>query len=241
VLVTGSSGGIGAAVCRRFADAGSEVTGLDVETAPVGATWTHVTCDLSVPGAAHEAATRVSADKPVTCVVHTAAVQTVAPAGAISSADWHRTLQVNLVAVDEIVGACAESLRASSGSVVVVGSVHGTATTRGMTAYAASKAALAGWVRAAAVDLAPRVRVNGVAPGAVRTPMLEAGLTRRPDDGSPEEALATLAAKTPLGVVAEPEAIAQLIWVLADPATMGFVTGAMLLADGGALALLATE
>ena len=241
MLVTGSSGGIGGAVCRRFLAGGWAVTGLDVNEPPADAGWQHRSCDLGEPGAARTAASEVCAERAVTCIVHAAAVQTVATAGQITADDWRRTLQVNLVAIDEIVGACAESLRAAGGSVVVVGSVHATATTKGMAAYAASKSALTGWVRAAALDLAPHVRVNGVAPGAVRTPMLEAGLVRRPEDGSQQHALATLADKTPLQLIAEPGAIAELVWMLADPVVTGFVTATMLSADGGALAQLATE
>jgi NAD(P)-dependent dehydrogenase (short-subunit alcohol dehydrogenase family) len=110
-----------------------------------------------------------------------------------------------------------------------------------MAAYATSKAALHGWVRAAALDLAPEVRVNGVQPGAVRTEMLTRGLARRPEEGPLERALGTLAAKTPLQRVAEPEDIAQLVNVMLSPAFNRFVTGSILAADGGALLRLGTE
>jgi len=241
VLVTGSSGGIGAAVCRRFAVAGYAVTGVDLAPAPADAAWTHVTCDLSVPGAVGAAGRAATERMPVDAVVHTAAVQVLGSAGRISSEDWSRSLQVNLLAVDELVGACEESLRSRRGSVVAIGSVHAFATTRHMAAYATTKAALGGWVRAAALDLAPDVRVNGIAPGAVRTPMLEAGFARRPGEGSVEDSLRALADKTPLQTVTGPDAIAAMVMSLCDPEVSGYVTGSMVVMDGGALLRLSTE
>ena len=70
-----------------------------------------------------------------------------------------------MVAVDALLSGARESLAANSGSVVVISSVHAHATTGGVTAYATSKAALEGWVRSAALDLGPGIRVNAVAPG----------------------------------------------------------------------------
>ena len=241
VLVTGAAGGIGQAVCTRFVAAGDQVTGLDLADAPAGASWTHVSCDLSVPGAARDAGRTVNERLAVDVVVHTAAVQVLGPAGQVSSEDWARSLQVNLLALDELVGACEHSLRTRHGSVVAIGSVHAFATTRDMVAYATTKAALGGWVRAAALDLAPQVRVNGLAPGAVRTPMLEAGFARRPGEGGVEESLRALADRTPLRTVAAPEAIAAMVATLCDDDVSGYVTGSMVVMDGGALLRLGTE
>lgn len=241
VLVTGSSGGIGAAVCTRFAAAGYQVTGLDIAAPPEQATWTHQSCDLSEPGAARDAARTATSRVPVDVVVHAAAVQFLGSAGQVPSSDWARSLQVNLLALDEVVGACGDSLRERRGSVVAVGSVHAFATTREMVVYATTKAALGGWVRAAALDLAPQVRVNGVAPGAVRTPMLEAGFARRPAEGGIEASLRALADKTPLQAVAAPEAIAAMVATLCDDEVSGYITGSMVVMDGGALLRLGTE
>jgi NAD(P)-dependent dehydrogenase (short-subunit alcohol dehydrogenase family) len=238
VLVTGASGGIGSAVCRRFLAGGWKVTGLDLADPPAEASWTHVRCDLAAAGAARDAANAASATEPVSAVVHAAAVQEMAAAGEADAAAWARTLQVNVVALDEIVGACASDLRTARGSVTALSSVHAYATTRRMAPYATSKAALVGWVRAAALDLAPDVRVNALAPGAVRTRMLEEGFARRPDAGDP---LAELAGKTPLGVVAEPASVAEMVWVLADPHVSGYLTGSTIVLDGGALLRLGTE
>jgi NAD(P)-dependent dehydrogenase (short-subunit alcohol dehydrogenase family) len=178
---------------------------------------------------------------PVGAVVHNAAVQVIGAVGEVSLADWQNTLAVNLLAADVLVGATSASLREHGGSVVVVSSVHAVATTRGMAAYATSKAALEGWVRAAALDLAPQVGVNAVRPGAVDTRMLRDGLVRRPEDGTEEAALAVLAAKVPLGRIIAPEDVARLVVALVDNRSPLPLTGACVTVDGGALLRLGTE
>jgi NAD(P)-dependent dehydrogenase (short-subunit alcohol dehydrogenase family) len=239
-IVTGSSGGIGRAVCSQLLQEGHEVTGID-STLLLAAPWRQIQADLSVGGEAFAAGLRAKAHAPVSHVVHCAAVQILGGAGQVADDVWMATLRVNLLAVDELVRATIDDLKALAGSIVVVSSVHATATTRGMAAYATSKAALHGWVRAAALDLAPEVRVNAVQPGAVRTQMLTRGFERRPEDGSVEEALGLLASKTPLQLVAEPGDIAEVVRVLLSPAFNRFVTGSIIAADGGALLRLGTE
>lgn len=240
VVVTGSSGGIGRAVCALLLGAGHEVTGID-STPILAAPWRQIQADLSVEGETLLAGRRARSHAPVTHLVHCAAVQILGGAGHIDDDVWLATLRVNLLAVDELVRATLEDLRAATGSIAVVSSVHATASTRGMAAYATSKAALHGWVRAAALDLAPDVRVNAVQPGAVRTEMLSRGFSRRPEDGTVDEALRLLAAKTPLNLVAEPADIAEVVRVLLTPEFNRFVTGSIIAADGGALLRLGTE
>jgi NAD(P)-dependent dehydrogenase (short-subunit alcohol dehydrogenase family) len=239
VLVTGSSGGIGRAVCTWLLEQGHAVTGMDRIPLP-GAAWNHLDVDLSEEGAACTAAHHARRTAPVTHLVHSAAIQVLGGAGDVADDDWQASLRVNVLALDELVRACQADLRKARGAVVAVSSVHAVATTRGMAAYATTKAALEGWVRAAALDLAPEVRVNAVQPGAVHTRMLTAGLSRRPDRGTHEERLQILASKTPLERIADPEDIAEVVGFLLQPRSR-FITGGILTADGGALLRLGTE
>ena len=223
--VTGSAGGIGSAVCRRLRGDGYEVVGLDrVASAHADRS---VVCDLGDSAATLRALAEAGdADATsVALVVHVAAEQPLACAGELTAEEWSRTLLVNVVALDLLVGVAREGLRAAGGAVVAVSSVHATATTHGIVGYATSKAALHGWVRAAAVDLGPDVRVNAVAPGAVDTAMLAAGFERWGEDAASRRG--ALEARTPLGRVGTPDDVADAVSWLAGPQS-AFVTGSVL-------------
>ena len=175
-IVTGAAGGIGAAACGALRAAGLAVIGIDRLPSPAA----DVTIQLDLAdGDALSAAVRALTDEyAIAGVVHCAAVQPLGGVGEVSAESWTRALLVNVLAVELVVAACRESLAATRGSVVVVSSVHGRATTPGIVAYATTKAALEGWVRAAALDLAPLVRVNAVVPGAIDTAKLAEGFER---------------------------------------------------------------
>jgi NAD(P)-dependent dehydrogenase (short-subunit alcohol dehydrogenase family) len=239
VVVTGSSGGIGRAVCTMLAKQGHAVTGIDLITLP-SPPWNQIRVDLSKDGAAFSAGCDARKDIPVTHLVHCAAVQVLGAAGQVSDGLWLTSLRVNVLAVDELVRACLDDLRRARGAIVAVSSVHAVATTRGMAPYATTKAALQGWVKAAALDLAPEVRVNAVQPGATRTNMLTAGLARRPGSGSEDQSLHLLESKTPLRFIADPEDIAEAVGFLLGSSSR-FITGSTIVADGGALLGLGTE
>jgi len=112
-------------------------------------------------------------------------------------------------------------------SVVLLSSVNAVIATPTHTAYATSKGAIAQMARVLAVELADiGVRVNAIAPGTVRTAMLDRLEAERPD------ALAKIIDRTPLGRVAEPKEIAGgIAYLLSDEAS--YVTGQTLFADGG--------
>jgi 7-alpha-hydroxysteroid dehydrogenase len=110
-------------------------------------------------------------------------------------------------------------------SVVLVSSSTGHLSGRGYLAYGAAKAALDHAVRLLAADLNPRIRVNAVAPGSIRTEALEV-VAQDP------QLKATLEQHTPLRRIGEPEDVAAAILYLASPAA-SYVTGQVLAVDGG--------
>ena len=112
------------------------------------------------------------------------------------------------------------------GSIINITSAVGRVPGRGFAAYGTVKAALAQYTRLAAMDLNPRVRVNAIAPGSIRTPALE---TVAGDD----RMRTSIEGRTPLHRLGDPDDVAATALFLASDES-SFVTGAVLVADGGA-------
>lgn len=143
------------------------------------------------------------------------------PMGAATPAQWDTLFAVNARAPFFLAQAAAPHLAASGGAIVNLADVYALQPRADLTVYAASKAALLGTTRALAVALAPRVRVNAIAPGAILWP----------DAGVDEELQQALLVRTPLGRTGTPEEIAGVVaWLLRDAA---YVTGQVLRVDGG--------
>jgi 7-alpha-hydroxysteroid dehydrogenase len=119
----------------------------------------------------------------------------------------------------------ADSASRPAGAVINISSVIGRVAGRGYLAYGTAKAALAQYTRLAAADLAPRIRVNAIAVGAVATSALDIVLTDDTLRGQMERA-------TPLGRIADPQEIAAAVLFLASPAA-AYITGKILQVDGG--------
>ena len=237
VIITGAAGGIGAALCERMRHDGYVSIGIDLASSP--AADVDVPLDLRDGDRLTHLGSELAGKYELKAVVHNAAMQPLGGPGDTASAEWWDTLCVNLVAVDALISGTRASLAANDGSVVAVSSVHARATTGGITAYAASKAALEGWVRSAALDLGPQVRVNAVAPGAINTAKLREGFARWGKE-SAEERKALLRERTALGRIGEPEDVAGAVsFLIGDDAR--FVSGAVLVVDGGATARLGSE
>jgi NAD(P)-dependent dehydrogenase (short-subunit alcohol dehydrogenase family) len=230
VIITGAAGGIGQALVRAFEGGGWRVISTDrVPLARDG----HMVGDLSTvasPGdAAGEAlveALRMASGGALKALVHNAAHQVVKPGAEIDPADWQMTLGVNLLAPFWLSRAFLTELEANRGSILAVSSIHAALTKPGFVAYATSKAALSGMVRALAVDLGSKVRCNAIAPAAIATPMLTAGFADRP------AALRCLMNHHPAGRIGTPEDVAAAALFLCSDAA-GFMTGACLDLSGG--------
>ena len=244
ILVTGASGGIGDGIGQAFRAAGWETIGIDRSAPADTSVWTAFhQVDLADPSAI-EALFRTLSAGPceVRTIVNNAAVQVCASTQDTTLDEWDRTMAVNLRAPYLMIRFGLSWMRAAeNASVINISSVHSVATSPSIAAYAASKGGLAALTRAAALDLAPHgIRVNAVAPGAVDTPMLRAGLTRQGDTDA-DEVFARFAASQPVGRVGTPREIGDVVLLLANPETGGFFNGASLCVDGGATCRLSTE
>jgi NAD(P)-dependent dehydrogenase (short-subunit alcohol dehydrogenase family) len=237
VVVTGSAGDIGVAICRRLCHEGFYVIGLDKNSSSDVDLAFQV--DIGDSEELIAIGQRISGEFAIKSVIHNAAVQYVKKAGETSLPQWTEILQVNVVAIDALLSTMLENLSLNRGSVVIIGSVHARATTGGLTAYATTKAALEGWARSAALDLGPNIRVNVVAPGAIDSAKLREGFARWGDESS-EARIEVLKSRTALGRLGTPADVAGAVSFLVGDNSL-FVTGTTLIVDGGATARLGSE
>jgi NAD(P)-dependent dehydrogenase (short-subunit alcohol dehydrogenase family) len=231
-LITGANGGIGAALCAAFANAGYHVIATD-HCADTRLPYAYLPLDLSalprnsslqddvlkwVRHALH--------DHPLRVCVNNAAVQLRGHLEEIEDGEFQRTFDVNVFAPLVLARLLLPLLEAANGSILNIGSIHARATKPGFVSYASSKAALLGLTQALAVDLGPRVRVNAIQPAAVATEMLTDGFSDNP------EGYRQLQRYHPIGRIAEPEEIARMAVFLASPEA-SFVSGAAIDISGG--------
>lgn len=142
----------------------------------------------------------------------------------IPASEWRRLMSINIDGMFYALKAEIPAMLNGGGSIVNIASVMGAVATSGASAYVASKHAVVGLTKAAAVDYAAeRIRVNAVGPGYIETPML---------GGRSSEALAEIGARHPLNRLGKPEEIASLVAFLVSEES-SFITGAYYLADGG--------
>ena len=219
-LVTGAGVRVGNAIARDLARRGWKVAAHYRTHRPRGFAAA-LQADLALAdGPATLAAAFRARFSRLDLLVNAAAAFEALPVEETDAAAFDEQLDLNARAPLLLVKALLPLLRRARGSVVNVADVGGGLVPwRGFAAYAASKAALVRLTECLALDLAPAVRVNAVAPGTVLFPESYPASTRR-----------TLIARIPLGRAGDPSDVAAAIRYLADAP---FVTGAVIPVDGG--------
>jgi NAD(P)-dependent dehydrogenase (short-subunit alcohol dehydrogenase family) len=180
----------------------------------------------------------VAAHGGVDLLAHAAGALRTGPLPELEEADWDLLFDTNAKSCFLLARHVVPAMRARGGGAIVhVASVFAHAASPGSSAYAASKAAVVALTRVMALDHASEgIRVNCVAPGSMRTTMLEAVAAER-SPGDPEAMLAGIGKMHPIGRLIEPDEVARLaLYLLSDDAAA--ITGASYVIDGGRLAQL---
>jgi NAD(P)-dependent dehydrogenase (short-subunit alcohol dehydrogenase family) len=224
-IVTGAAQGLGAAIAAALTAEGARVARTDL-------TGADFELDVTDRASVERAVSQVcDALGEPTVLVNNAGVNRIGPAEELPEERWLEVIGVNLTGAFrccQVVG--ARLLAGGRGSIVNVASISAQVGMPGRAPYCASKSGLVGLTRALAVEWAARgIRVNAVAPGYARTPMvehaLEAGVVSEPE----------VLARTPAGRLAEPADVGNVVAFLAS-SEAAFVTGQTLVVDGGYLA-----
>lgn len=242
-LITGAANGIGAATARRLAKDGYKValfdrlaSGQAVADELGSDTALFIQGDVSRPQDVESGVAKaIKHFGGLDVLVNNAGVSLPKSLADTTTDDWDHLHAINLRALYVGLKAAQAALAASGhGAVVNLASFHAYATIGNFAAYAASKAGVLGLTRSAALELAPHIRVNAVAPGVIHTAMTQLWLDSIPD---PKAALASMIEKQPLGRLGRSEEVAAAIAFLASD-DASFITGATLYVDGGVTARL---
>lgn len=236
VLVTGAAKRIGAAIARTLHASGARVvvhfhhSRAEAEALVAALNRARADSAAAVQGDLLDAASlpRLVVDAAAAfgrldALVNNASTFHATPLGSIGEREWEELMGTNLRAPLLLSQAAAPHLRAARGAIVNVVDIHAERPLRDFVVYTIAKAGLAGLTRSLALELAPEVRVNGVAPGAILWP--EDG--KHFDAGERER----ITGQTPLERVGSPEDVAGAVKYLLFDAP--FVTGQILAVDGG--------
>jgi 3-oxoacyl-[acyl-carrier protein] reductase len=246
-VVTGVGAGIGAAIADIFAATGATVIGLECNPQTLAQSakriaakgneihpiCTDVSSEESVERAFHEI---LSEHSSIDILVNNVGLEYYKDFVEVSVADWELQLAVNLRSVFLCCSRVVPlMIRARKGSIINTASVQAFATTGQTAPYAAAKAGVLGLTRDMARDLGPyNIRVNGICPGCIDTPMMARSLER---NDHADEAKRKMELAIPLKRLGDPREVANVAAFLASDLA-SYVSGISLLVDGGLMAQL---
>ncbi|MEA2289398.1 MAG: 3-oxoacyl-[acyl-carrier protein] reductase [Solirubrobacteraceae bacterium] len=225
-VVTGAARGIGAAIAQRLAADGLAPLLVDLDpaveraAAGLGGGAGAVVADITDP-AGREAVRAAVGDRPLRALVNNAGITRDARIGTMDEAAFRAVIRVNLGGAYELTRALLDAF--ADGGAIVNMSSRAYLANIGQFNYSASKGGLVGLTRALALQLAPRIRVNAVAPGLTASEMTKA---------MPDKVLDKLIASIPAERMAEPAEIAEVVCALVAPGA-SYVTGQVVVACGG--------
>ncbi|SDP35261.1 SDR family NAD(P)-dependent oxidoreductase [Selenomonas ruminantium] len=214
VLVTGGVRGIGKAIANKYRQEGYKVIAPDREE-----------CNLAAENSVEEFIRRYQ-DERIDIIVNNAGVNDVNLIDEITDEELEQMMQVNLISPIRLIRGFARNMKKNNfGRIVNIGSIWAVVSKGGRTVYSATKHGIHGVTKTLAVELAPyNILVNTVCPGFTLT-----DLTRKNNDA---EAIAKISREIPLGRMAEPEEIANVVYFFGNENNT-YLTGQKITVDGG--------
>lgn len=244
-LVTGAAYGIGFAMAKGLAEAGASIAFncrskehmdqalADYEKAGIKAKG--YICDVTVEEDVQKMVADIEATMgTIDILVNNAGICVLEDFDAPDYAVRDRHIDINIKGVWNVTHAVLpHMIEKKDGRIVVMSSVTGyMVADPGEAAYAMTKAALIGFTRAMAREVADHnIRVNAICPGYVRTPLVE-GMAKQSDPENPERAIQAIADAVPLKRLAHPEEVGELAAFLASDES-SYITGTQIVIDGG--------
>jgi len=236
-IVTGSGRGIGRAIAQVFAQEGAQVIVVDIdetggrktaeEIRGLGSEAIFVEADVSKPDDMNEMArTTVERCGRIDILCNNAGIYPLVRLVDMTEADWDRVYAVNLKGTFLAVKACLPPMLSQRyGRIVITSSTTGPKTAiPGLAHYAATKAGINGFIRAAAIELAKyNITINGVEPGNILTEGMK---------GQPQEYVRAQEESIPMGRLGDPQDVAYAMLFLASDEAK-FITGQTIVVDGG--------
>lgn len=232
VLVTGSNGGIGSSLVKNLIEANFNVIGIDVGDDKNNLTHYFdidlqalLDNDLERKNFGIELK-KVTATSRLCGIVNNAAIQITKSFEDLEITDLRKSLDINVIAPFMLTKLVLDDLKLTKGTVINIGSIHSKLSKNDFTAYAISKSALDGLTRSMALELGAELRVNGIQPAAINTPMLRAGF-----EGD-EQKIKELNYLHPSKTIGEPDEISNLVIFLLTTKSP-FLNGSVIKIDGG--------
>jgi NAD(P)-dependent dehydrogenase (short-subunit alcohol dehydrogenase family) len=232
-VITGGGSGIGRATAMRMAAEGAQVAVIDLDGAAAEAVAAEINgdaykCDVTdadgLRSAVDDAATKMGG---LSILFNNAGTGNQSPLHEWDPNEWDRLIRVNLTAVYYGFRAAIPHLQQRErASVVSTASISGTRPAAGEAPYSAAKAAVAAITASAALEYAPKIRVNAVSPGMIRTNLTKPLLEFFPDEE------ARYVRTTPVGRIGDPADIADVVVFLCSDLAR-FITGQNIVVDGG--------